>query len=101
VELFPGTSIINEFAKSIMQDSQKTAEDREAAIDALDDLGVYNSIMKAAKNLMRFIISGCNVTPTATTTTCSFYLRISFCSVYSLINSKRVIGIYFFILKFW
>jgi hypothetical protein len=88
VELFPGTSIINEFAKSIMQDQQKTAEDREAAIDALDDLGVYNSIMKAAKNLMRFIISGCNVTPTATTTTCSFYLRISFCSVYSLINSK-------------
>jgi hypothetical protein len=88
VELFPGTSIINEFAKSIMQDQQKTAEDREAAINALDDLGVYNSIMKAAKNLMRFIISGCNVTPTATTTTCSFYLRISFCSVYSLINSK-------------
>jgi hypothetical protein len=88
VELFPGTSIINEFAKSIMQDSQKTAEDREAAIDALDDLGVYNSIMKAAKNLTQFIISGCNVTPTATTTTCSFYLRISFCSVYSLINSK-------------
>jgi hypothetical protein len=72
VELFPGTSIINEFAKSIMQDQQKTAEDREAAINALDDLGVYNSIMKAAKNLMRFIISGCNVTPTATTTTCSF-----------------------------
>jgi hypothetical protein len=88
VELFPGTSIINEFAKSIMQDQQKTAEDREAAINALDDLGVYNSIMKAAKNLMRFIIFGCNVTPTATTTTCSFYLRISFCSVYSLINSK-------------
>lgn len=51
MELFTDTSIINEFEKSINQDQQKTAENREAAIDALDEVRSLQQHNESSKEL--------------------------------------------------